>query len=52
MKRVNEIAVVLRTFQNGLPRNSLMIIYKPFVRPHVGNDDNMAKETISPFIRN
>ena len=36
---VNEIVGPLRKFQNGLPRTSLMTIYKSFVKPHLGYGD-------------
>ena len=32
---VNKLTAVLRKLQTGLPRHSLLTIYKAFIRPHL-----------------
>ena len=39
MSKADKGMAVLRKFQNIIPRNSLLTIYKSFIRPHVDSGD-------------
>ena len=39
LTKVNNKKILLEKFQNFLPQNSLLTLYKNFVRPHLDFDD-------------
>ena len=39
LSKVNKMIALLRKFQHILPRHSLLIIYKTFIRPHLDYGD-------------
>ena len=57
LTKVNKVIALLRKLRNILPRATLIIIYKAFIRPHLDYGDvlydqafnNPFKEKLEPF---